>query len=423
MKRLALPRYFIFLHPATTSAWHHVISEQAFQTEEKCGAGLRNKHKKTTMQKHPTYRLTYALNATGQLVDVDEVPVGNKCGCFCPACKEPLTAKNQGAKRMHHFAHQSGTECDCAVESMLHILAKEKIREAFLSKSEFWIEFEYKSYCTDSRSCRFIHFSECCETKRQRFDIKRFYDSCEQETPYDNINRRSDLKIFSSTHPERNPIYLEFFVTHASDQEKLHSGNKIIEIRIESVDDILRLAENGIVESISRNSDYFHEEEEEFRSVSFYGFKNKDYSNSNISSEIEFDRYILYQSGKSLYHRDRCNCKRLAKSRASSLLEICIHARVSPYDLPERLEFIGYQKFRIPNCRLCQYCADGYDGMGKICRLYKHLQIPRDLDTARAKTCHCFSIDQKKMQSALQDGVKECHTTFCKHRGADDIIP
>lgn len=34
------------------------------------------------MQKHSAYRLTYALNTTGQLVDVDKVPVGNKCGCF-----------------------------------------------------------------------------------------------------------------------------------------------------------------------------------------------------------------------------------------------------------------------------------------------------------------------------------------------------
>ena len=62
------------------------------------------------MQKHSAYRLTYALNETGQLVNVDDVLVGKKCGCFCPACKEPLTAKNQGKKRMHHFAHQSGTE-------------------------------------------------------------------------------------------------------------------------------------------------------------------------------------------------------------------------------------------------------------------------------------------------------------------------
>ena len=86
------------------------------------------------MQKHSAYRLTYALNATGQLVDVDKVPVGNKCGCFCPACKEPLIAKNQGTKRMHHFAHQSGTECDYVIESMLHFFCKRKNIILSLSK-------------------------------------------------------------------------------------------------------------------------------------------------------------------------------------------------------------------------------------------------------------------------------------------------
>lgn len=375
------------------------------------------------MQKHSAYRLTYALNATGQLVDVDKVPVGNKCGCFCPSCKEPLIAKNQGIKRMHHFAHQSGTECDYAIESMLHILAKEKIREVFLSKSEFWIGFEYKSYCTNFEHCKFIHYSNCCESKRQRFNIKRFYDSCEQEIPYDNINRRSDLKIFSLTHPERSPIYLEFFVTHASDLEKLHSGNKIVEICIESVNDILQLAENGIIESNSYDSGDYCELEKDFRSVSFYGFKNMDYENSHISTEIEFVRYILYQSGKTQCFQDVCNCKRLAKSKASSLLEICIHTSVS-FALYEQVRYIGYQKFNIPNCILCKNYVDSYSGMGKICRLYKHLQIPRyeNFDTARAKTCHYFAIDQKEMQSVLQNGLKEYHTIFCKQQSTDDIF-
>lgn len=37
------------------------------------------------MQKHYAYGLTYALNAAEQLVDIEKVPVGNKCACFCPA--------------------------------------------------------------------------------------------------------------------------------------------------------------------------------------------------------------------------------------------------------------------------------------------------------------------------------------------------
>ena len=376
------------------------------------------------MRKHSAYRLTYALNATGQLVDVDKVPVGNRCGCFCPACKEPLTAKNQGIKRMHHFAHQSGTECDYAVESMLHILAKEKIREAFLSKSEFWIEYEYKSYCTSLESCKFIYYSDCCENKRQRFDIKQFYDSCEQEIPYDNINRRSDLKIFSSTHPERSPIYLEFFVTHASDLEKLHSGNKIVEIRIESVNDILQIAENGIIESNDHKSEYYNDfEKENLRSVSFYGFKKRDYTNSQISNKIEFKRYILHESGKIQFFPEVCDCKRLMKSKTSSLLEVCIHSADS-FGLYKQIGYIGFQRFKIPNCILCRNYVDSYSGMGKICRLYKHLQIPRyeDFDTARAKTCQYFAIDWKEMQSALKNRLKGNYTIFCERQNTDNVF-
>ena len=46
------------------------------------------------MQHHSASRLTYALDETGQLVDVNNVPAGNKCGCFCPACKGPLISRD-----------------------------------------------------------------------------------------------------------------------------------------------------------------------------------------------------------------------------------------------------------------------------------------------------------------------------------------
>lgn len=102
-------------------------------------------------------------------------------------------------------------------------------------------------------------------------------------------------------------------VTHASDLEKLHSGNKIIEICIESEDDILQLAESGIVESNSHYVDEYNDLERDLQKVRFYGFKRKDYKNSHISNEIEFVRYILYKSGKTQCFQDVCDCKRLAK--------------------------------------------------------------------------------------------------------------
>ncbi len=73
--------------------------------------------------------LTYALNTKDELVDIDSVPNGNMCDCFCPYCKKPLNAKNGGQIREHHFAHQNGKECKGAYESALHLLAKDIIEK------------------------------------------------------------------------------------------------------------------------------------------------------------------------------------------------------------------------------------------------------------------------------------------------------
>lgn len=71
--------------------------------------------------------LLYALDASGKMVSVDDVPNGIACNCTCPCCREPLVAKNNGESVSSHFAHASGTSCGGAHESELHMLAKEII--------------------------------------------------------------------------------------------------------------------------------------------------------------------------------------------------------------------------------------------------------------------------------------------------------
>ena len=104
------------------------------------------------MKAAKTY-LTYALNPEGNLVHIDSVPNGNDCGCICPACKKPLQAKNAGRIKKHHFAHQSGVDCPTAVETALHLLAKEKIQKAFYEQDEFYMKFICKSFCPQNNSC------------------------------------------------------------------------------------------------------------------------------------------------------------------------------------------------------------------------------------------------------------------------------
>lgn len=347
--------------------------------------------------KHYVSRLTHALNEMGQIVYVDDVPSGIHCKCFCPACNEQLIAKNQGTKRIHHFAHYSGKECDYAVESMLHRLAKERVREAFLSKSEYFIGFECNSYCKNDKTCKFIRHSKCCKKEIKRFDLKQFYDSCEQEIPYDKIHRRSDLKLFSSVNPDRIPIYIEFCVTHASDMEKLHSGNKIIEIKIETEEDIDELLKNGITQSTPSNPD-----KEITQEVSFYGFKREDLQNESISNEIYFVRCILDESGNTQCFYDHCNCKEITKSKPHSLSEICVHTSLD-------VKHVGFKLFGIANCTLCINYVDSSNGVGKICRLFnKPFQISCDKIDTSTERCRDFKIDQQKIGLLEKHSFKDC---------------
>lgn len=49
---------------------------------------------------------SWAENAEGRMVHVDDVPRGISCGCKCPYCHERLLARH-GAEREHGFAHHS----------------------------------------------------------------------------------------------------------------------------------------------------------------------------------------------------------------------------------------------------------------------------------------------------------------------------
>ncbi len=348
--------------------------------------------------------LTYAYDSNDVLVHIDEVANGLACNCYCPACKEILVAKNGGSERIHHFAHLSGVDCKNAYETMLHQLAKIRIQQAFFSKNIFNLKFEYRSYCSQVNTCKFVRYSECYTSSQRTFNLKDFYDSCEPELQYDSINRRSDLKIFSSKNPQLEPVYVEFFVTHASDVSKLNNGCKIIEVKIESEVDIQRIIDNGFIESCKYDRKTLEVKDSETDSkTTFWGFKAKDYNAININNEIEFSRYILYASGKSQCFQDISLCKNITKARKQSLLEICIHTSVA-FGIYEMVKYQGYKRFGIKNCIYCKNYVDSYDGLGKLCRLYKYLGINRfeHHDTARAKDCSRFLLNQDEMIEELK---------------------
>lgn len=69
-----------------------------------------------------------ALDPNGQLITIKSVQRGLACNCTCICCGEPVVAR-KGLIREHHFSHHSNKEsCFIQRESLLHLYAKQVIR-------------------------------------------------------------------------------------------------------------------------------------------------------------------------------------------------------------------------------------------------------------------------------------------------------
>ena len=76
--------------------------------------------------------LTNAIDEEGNWKHINEVESGLACKCFCPHCRARLIAINskpESESKVHHFAHERGSDCVWSDESSLHKLAKEVLAE------------------------------------------------------------------------------------------------------------------------------------------------------------------------------------------------------------------------------------------------------------------------------------------------------
>lgn len=72
----------------------------------------------------PTLRVPFG-QIGDRLFEPRQVPNGKTCGCVCPACKRPLIARQRA--QTPHFAHEPGQDCAHALETAVHLAAKQLI--------------------------------------------------------------------------------------------------------------------------------------------------------------------------------------------------------------------------------------------------------------------------------------------------------
>ncbi|MEP2024049.1 MAG: competence protein CoiA family protein [Reichenbachiella sp.] len=162
------------------------------------------------------------------LVFINDVEGGLKCNCICPSCGTKLIAKNKvGNKVQPHFQHYDTKECTNAVETALHLLAKEVIEE---SREIVLPSYKEKYLVKDEK---YRGYGPLIDQEKEFLKQKRVkVISVKTEKSIGNITPDLIVDV------EGKSVLVEIFVTHKVDQEKLvkikSKGLDTIEIDLHS---------------------------------------------------------------------------------------------------------------------------------------------------------------------------------------------
>ena len=244
----------------------------------------------------------FALNTDNCIVNIKDVDYSGE-PYFCPHCHNEMIAK-RGNIRQWHFAHKADK---CSYDKYLHSIAEIMIMNWFNQKEHIILSMDNYEKCDKYDNCVFHDEKNCKRAKRVQFDLKTYYSKCIQE--HRSGDFIADLYCENKINPNL-PIFIEIFVTHECSQEKKKSGIRIIELSIQSEEDIL-----NIVDSTNLN---------ECEKVKLYNFRRKEISVKDFVQP--FQKYILHYTLKSYVERDTFTCRNYNHQR-KGIYEISM-----PYD-------------------------------------------------------------------------------------------
>ena len=319
---------------------------------------------------------SYAFDETGEIINVKYATRGSVY--YCPCCGE-IMVPHMGKVRRWHFTHKSGTKCN--YETYLHKIAKLKIKETIINSTSFFIVFKTKFLCNNI--CPFSYEKRCYNVGKKVIDIKEYYNCCDEEKQHKGFI--ADLLLYSSDCKDREPIFIEIFVTHKSTIEKLKSGNRIIEINISSEEDIDTIIEkksiNGVIEEFV--SVYDPEK------IVFYNFKSN-YLIEPSKDSIAKEKHVFIIESNRWFSYKVVSCQDNIEEIIKNKKDIAI---ISDCRINFQWAFYKLIKFgvNIKNCMVCRYFKHNYYG-DKICVLYKKYNTPKSPDTHHAMDCPCFKL-------------------------------
>lgn len=352
----------------------------------------------------------FALDERGHIINIHDVK--DRSQHFrCPYCKHEMITK-MGEIRDWHFAHKHNTY-DCDYNHYLHSMAEYIIYEKLSSATKIPLIVKAKEKCEHYDSCPIKSEGYCSKYKfLPTIDIAHWIDNwcLEKMFTKDGHEFRADIYGHNKNN-EDNPIFIEIYVTHQCEEEKVNSGIKIIEFKIDSEEDIIDIISHPIREG---------------GNTKFYNFKPKDIKSSWKNFSLSLKRFTLFESGKA--HLDDISCHQFNNRRG--VFELTLPMQPEEEDIPvivngqfwssvTALFSLGYmlanQRFPIArHCQICRWHASVSMTLEQICKLYKRCHTQKYCKDNDPITCPYFQVDYN-----LRQQLSEFDNDFSKNHYID----
>ncbi|EKD40803.1 MAG: hypothetical protein ACD_74C00158G0002 [uncultured bacterium] len=283
----------------------------------------------------PKYR--YALDEHGLGIDIFSLSDIDRKDYRCFGCGNivrPVLPKT----RKKHFRHK--TQVACSPETYLHKIGKLLFEKNYRRCLDLHIPFlvEYPvpvvcNACTPTRECKI-------EGEFKTFDLTRVFEVVHVEKSDGALV--PDLLLESKDGKQK--IYIEIAVTHPCSQAKIDSGAKIIEIHLQSDEDLDILEQT----SLSLRDGV----------VEFYNFRPLPIVKNNLDQCGKIiPCFVVFKGGN-------CHVGRYMPYEIKRFKKEGLYTREVDYasgqTFKEEVEVAFLKGVKVKNCFLCRYHAEGH---------------------------------------------------------------
>lgn len=246
-----------------------------------------------------TQDYSYAIDHDKKLVHVSMAI--RDVSYFCPQCGE-IMVPHMGEIRRWHYEHKANKKCVYA--HYLRKIAVLRIKEAFDSSSDFFIQYEIPVSC-NKHKCIFRDYS-CEKYELQTFNLKKYYNKCEVDITYNNL--KCDLILSSTLNKNRAPVIIEILGKNRLVDDKIESGVRLIIIKISTEEDLERIVKTRL---LTDNEKLFRREPIIGAHIAFYNFrdklilKNPDYFSSG---KTDYNMHFMWVKPDGMFDVGSCRC-------------------------------------------------------------------------------------------------------------------